>query len=321
MVAGKAFVSSWGQWQFNTKIPYLPWAIYKSAHPDLPKTLTILDAACDPVNLADLLEEVAELDHKDLIILVNDKSWAETHRGLGFRYFPTWLWIAVDTMAPVLRDYPWSSQRKHKISCLNRMPRYHRLLLFYLIKQQSWAHQVLLSCTGLQGLERLQGDAITSAGLQALHPDLESWYMDHADEFPCSYQQDYQWENCHDATIDAYANCYLNIVTETSVDLFCPTEKTTKPLLAGTIPLFLASSDHVNELTNLGFDLDYEMISQPKDTDHRVRAQEIVQHVSEIIDSIQEIHWHNKHRIAHNQQWFYSADLRRNITNDVKEFS
>jgi len=315
-----SIVFDWGWWKFNPKIPYLPWTIYESTNPELPKTLTILDAACDPIRPQDIVQQIIELNNKNLIILVNDKSWAQDHHDLGFRYFPTWLVTAQHLVAPSLIDYTWPTQRKYKISCLNRMPRYHRLLLFYLIKQQSWADQSLLSSTGLHGLDGLQGDTITSAGLKLLYPELESWYTAHADEFPCSYQKDYRWENCHDVTTDAYANCYLNIVTETSIDIFCPTEKTTKPLMAGTMPLFLASIDHVDQLTSLGFDLDYQMISQPKDTDYCVRAQDIVRHIGQIIDNIQEIYHNNLDRIKHNQQWFYSSDLRRNLTNDVREF-
>lgn len=277
----------------------------------------VLDASCDPCNLEHVLE-VAKLLPSHIVILINDRKFAEQHSNL--RFFPTWIAsCCIQYAAP--QSIVFTQPRQYRVSCLNRMPRLHRFYTYYLLNQCDWVNEAFISFGGFSPVENLYGDSFHLTDIET-ELGISSWFKNRLHQFPITTEKGYTWTNCHDPSSPAYSNSILNIATETSKDIFCPTEKTTKALAAGNLLVPIASQNFVAHLTSLGFDLHYEGLdinTIDNIADWKERTKKSVELIDNNYADLPDIWNINRPRLIHNQQWLKSQELKNKLFEDVKD--
>lgn len=306
-------------WWASKRCRYLPW-VYLNRYFDQIKLVgtepIVLDASCDPCNLEHVLQ-VAKTLPSHIVILVNDRKFAAQCSNL--RFFPTW--IAHYAEYGTHQSIAFTQPRQYHVSCLNRMPRLHRFYTYYLLNQCDWINEAFISFGGFNPVENLYGDSFNLFDIET-ELGIASWFENRLDQFPITAEKGYAWTNCHNPLSPAYSNSLLNIDTETSIDIFCPTEKTTKALAAGNLLVPIASQNFVAHLTNLGFDLNYEGLdidTIDNTADWKERTKKSVELVDKHYADLPDIWNINQHRLIHNQQWFKSQELKNKLFEDVKD--
>lgn len=280
-----------------------------------------IDAATDPFPEKELAIIVSQNNlHTIAPVLTADINVAQRHRDLNFLYYPIWLVSAIQSYQNQCNAI--KQTRTQYLSCLNRQPRLHRFLTYYLLSQQPWFDQVHSSFAGLDCNLGACGDVVSLDQLIVLGEVVKNYFDQHQKQFPVTSDTGYAWNNCHDSTVPAYQDCWANLATETSVHVFCITEKTTKPLVAGTLFFPVASQQFVDKLSSMGFDMNYTGIDYSFDQEPtwQLRVQKCVNEISRIYYDLEEI-WHaNAHRIKHNSDLFASADLLNYCFQDVTQY-
>jgi hypothetical protein len=280
-----------------------------------------IDATTDPFPEHELVTTVRknQLD-KIAPILVPDLSLAQRYRDLNFVFYPLWILSAIEKTHQQPTDLSFG--RTYKLSCLNRQPRLHRFLTYYLLAQMPWFDQIYVSFAGIDCDLGANSEVTSMNQLYELGLEIKNFYDNNRSHFPFSSQQDYHWENCHDTNTPAYVDCWANIVTETSVHAFCVTEKTTKCFTSGALLFPVASKGFVTELASMGFDMDYQGIdfSFDAEPDWRLRVQRCVHEVNRVYDNLENIWQNNLDRIKYNKELFLSNNLLEYCLQDTKNY-
>jgi len=280
-----------------------------------------IDATSDPFPEKELVNIVTKNQlHTIAPILVPDLSQAQRHRDLNFVFYPLWLLSAIEKSRS--QPCPIKTQRTYALSCLNRQPRLHRFLTYYLLSQQSWFDQMHISFAGLDCDLGAPSEVTSMDQLYVLGLEVKNYFDHHRAQFPRTSEPGYAWDNCHDAMTSAYQDCWANLATETSVHAFCVTEKTTKPLQAGSLFFPVASAGFVDQLADMGFDMDYTGIdySFDKETGWQQRTKQCIIEISRVYNCLENI-WHaNLDRIKYNSELFVSDSLLEYCLQDVKEY-
>jgi len=287
----------------------------------------ILDAGTDPWAPTQLQHIIQSQGLDSTIILTPDRQFATQFRHQGFRWFPTWIIKAANThhfRRWTLPEDFWQ-QRQHHVSCLNRLPRLHRFYTYYLINQYSWASDVYLSFGGFQPTGPRQDYFWINEIKQKLGTEFVDFFQQHHKFWPIKWDTEYQWSDVigqHDHLTPAYKMCYTNIVTETSNEIFCPTEKTTKPLQSGNLFVAVASAGHMAAVSDMGFQVDFTGIDYriyDNEPNWKRRAELGLELVNTVYHDIPDIWRENLSRLQHNCNLFRSAELTNRILNDVQD--
>ena len=282
---------------------------------------SFIDATSDPFPEKELVVTVTENQLYTIApILVSDIRVAQQHRDLNFLFYPIWLVSAIQSYQGQCNAI--KKTRTQHLSCLNRQPRLHRFLTYYLLAQQPWFDQVYISFAGLDCDLGGCGDVASLDQLFVLGADIKNYFDKTQKQFPIFSDTGYTWNNCHDSTTPAYQDCWANLATETSVHAFCVTEKITKPLRAGSLFFPVASKQCVDQLAYMGFDMNYTGIDYlfDQEPDWQLRVRKCVNEISRIYYDLEEI-WHaNADRITYNSELFGSTSLLNYCFQDVKEY-
>jgi hypothetical protein len=154
--------------------------------------------------------------------------------------------------------------------------------------------------------------------------DFEQWLTNEFPNLPRQIEEHDNTDNKYDnwVTSVAFSGSYANIVTDTYVDDFVPTEKVVKPLLAGCLFMPISSQGYMKKLERMGFDLKFQGI------DYNIydnlptwqqRADAVVNLANEIYPDIKDI-WHaNIDRLKHNRSLFFSSALAEHVIHDVQD--
>jgi len=287
------------------------------------KRSIVVDAASDPCDIDDLKSLIHSLApcHEISAVLVNSKKIATENQNLNFRFFPIWGFRYVHWLDNFSNnDVSWQ-ERDHLASCLNRMPHPHRILTYYLLNQLSWADKIYMSFYGLsypQGTKIFNADIVSQLGT-----DVENFYKLEKSKFPLSQQQNFDWGTCHDMRTPAYSKSYSNILTETSIDNFCPTEKTFKALSAGNLIFPIANVSFFEDMKLLGFDLDYvglqNIVESSMQENWVTRVKTIISSLDNLHKNIPEI-WHaNKELLMYNRNRLTSKKFKQDILENVRD--
>ena len=287
----------------------------------------ILDAASDPVEHQELIDTIQTANLADIAVtLVNDIDQRHRLTNLNLRYFPKWILVTMAKFHRTDLQLPptlWQ-HRTHALSCMNRLVRKHRFYTWFLIQQRSWFKDVYRSFGSFGSCPRNSvGEYVQLDDMNNVLPaDCFQWFVENMHQFPITSDPNFDWfNNQHDHLCPAFVDSYANIVTETSVEVFCPTEKTTKCLQTGTLMFPVASADYLSKLAAMGFAVDFEGIDYTWDNlpNWQVRAQLCVQQVDTVFDNLQQIWQQNIPRLQHNQNLFRSLDLFYHCVHDVKD--
>ena len=256
---------------------------------------------------------------------------------LNFRYFPYFIAEGISQVrtASELENPPISfASRPNILSCANRVIRPHRLYTFYRLSQYSKLRQAAVSFTRLAN--RIQGHDVminlmdfeemcAVAEQHHFHSDeFRAWLAEVFPRLPISIEDFDVSDNKSDNWVNsrAFSGSYANIVTETELVSFVPTEKVVKSMLAGCLIYMVGSDLFMTKLQRMGFDLNFQGIDYEK-YDHyqhwQLRINTVLEMVNDAYDDLPEIWLLNRARLEHNRNLFFSQQLVDHVISDVTD--
>jgi hypothetical protein len=291
------------------------------------KKSIVIDAASDPWDLGCIKSLAERCKSSGVIsaILVNDKKFAEQNQDLNFRFFPVWAYRYAEKAQEYSAYNFFSQARTTRVSCLNRNPHLHRVYIYYLLQQLPWHNDIFLSFYGLKTSAVITRN-FSEISLQHikdnLGPTVADFFSNEIKKFPITSQSGYAWDNCHRSDSPAYTDCYSNLCTESSVNRFCPTEKTFKCITAGTLIFPISSCGFVASLKNIGLDIDYtglNLSAIDSIPNWKLRTEATISLLDQLYDNIADI-WHNNlEQLQFNQQVLQSKQLDNILLKNVQD--
>lgn len=271
--------------------------------------------------------------------MVSCHELVEKYRHLNFRYFPYFIAEGI-AQIKVNNDYenpPISFDKRNNIlSCVNRFARFHRIYTVYKLSQRTALAGTRVSFTCLDTHLpdenghlypiNLSLDTMLDVARQRNYysEHFESWLRNNYPTFPWLIEEQDNTDNKYDNWVksEAFSNSYANIVTETYVESFLPTEKVVKPLLAGCLIMPAAGQFYMKKLERMGFDLQFSSIDYtlydnlPSWQD---RVDQVVDLADKIYPDIESIWQANILRLKHNRELFFSKALEEHVIQDVHD--
>jgi hypothetical protein len=269
------------------------------------------------------------------VFLVNEP---ETHFDY-FKFFPQFILRAMSQRrGPCGKENPevqWTN-RTHKLNFLNRTARPHRIYAYYLAAQNSWLSHELTSFGNIDNIyqneqfimtAQTHDDLINKAIQYGFYSsDLDDFYAKNIKNFPISPENNEHWFNgnlIYDTGAFSYKESYLSYATESNIEQFFPTEKTTKPLVMGNLLLTLSSQHYMQTLHDLGFDLKYKNLDfscYDSEPSWHTRCQKATDLVTEVYPHIDDI-WHdNLDKLRFNSELFLSDNFADKLLSSVTDF-
>ena len=196
-------------------------------------------------------------------------------------FYPWWYYVLLESaVAPTDIENP----RKYKLSCLNRIPRPHRILNYLLLKKKNYfddclvtAHQPIYPEPVLNKDDRMDLDSAISDEWNQLKPTLSS-----ANKISGYFN----------VNNDAYNNSYINLVTESSIspNLFV-TEKAWKSVASGQLFLIIGNPGIISHLRDQGVDV-FDDVIDHKYYDTELVIEQRIHKIHTLIDSLmnQDLH-------------------------------
>lgn len=273
------------------------------------------------------------------VFMVSCHEMVEQYRHLNFRYFPYFIAEGIaqtKTQNELENPIVNFEHRTNILSCVNRFARFHRLYTFYRICQQPNLKDIKFSFTRLETLFPDENGILQPTDLTLdqmldvarLHnyytEDFELWLREIFPRLPIQIEEQDNRDNKYDNWVKsvAFSETYANIVTETYVEDFLPTEKVVKPLLAGCLIMPISSRHYVKKLERMGFDLQFEGIDYTLYDNlptWQERADRVVLLANELYPNLKDI-WHlNSSRLKHNRELFFSEALEDHILQDLED--
>lgn len=289
------------------------------------KKSIVIDAASDPWNPEEVKKFVKDCNFSKAIsaVLVNEKSFAEQNQDLNFRFFPVWAYRYAWRSRQHSVDNVFSNKRKYKVSCLNRIPKLHRLYTYYCLNQFEWCDEVYLSFHGTVFEDSVSKTELSQEKIkQELGSTVAEFFSAQADRFPVKSQQDYDWGNCHEFNTPAYTDCYSNLCTESSVNYYCPTEKTFKCIVAGNLIFPVSCGNFVKELLDLGLDINYQGLNlDNSDTtvNWKGRITAVLHQLNQAYDNLEDIWIQNKESLINNQEILINGQLENHLLKNIQD--
>lgn len=273
------------------------------------------------------------------VFMTSDHEIVESYRHLNFRYFPYFIaeGIAQIKTQNDLENPPITFEpRKNTLSFVNRFARFHRVYAFYKLSQQPNLANARVSFT------RLETTFPDSNGI--LHPvnltleqfldrsvqhgyyseDFKSWLSTEFLNWPRQIEEYDNVDNKYDNWVKcvAFSGSYANIVTDTYVDDFLPTEKVVKPLLAGCLFMPISSIRYMKKLERMGFDLKFDGIDYnlyDNLTSWIARADKVIEMANDLYPHFVDIWKSNIDRLKYNRNLFFTKSLEDHVIDDVRD--
>jgi len=296
--------------KFNKNIPfftvvdffqyneYVADIIYKNS-------LTIIDGSQDPHDIIQLHDKLilSGLIDKTILLTSNYDDYSSYK---NIFYFPYQLYRS----KVKLIQHNIEKNRKYKISCLNRNPHTHKIYTFFKLQQLENFNDMLVSFNNIiphTGKVLTFDDYILSVIPAQIREEIRKINLHKSipgDDL-------YNWQELLNNNHPAYNDSYLNIITETTYDLRCMSEKTFKPLVSGQLFLFSSAPKSLNFLSDLGFEIYDNCIDTSYDRLDNMyeRIDKMIDTVSLIYDDIEDIYFENKDKLFYNQNRMQSNEL------------
>ena len=271
--------------------------------------------------------------------MVSCHELVEKYQHLNFRYFP---YFIAEGIAQIKCNNSLENpeinfkSRSNILSCANRFARFHRIYAFYKWCQQPNLVNAKISFTTLDtylpdetGYLRPINLTIEQMLDVAQHhgyytQDFEIWLRAEFPNLPRRIEEQDNADNKYDNWVKsvAFSESYANIVTETYVESFLPTEKVVKPLLAGCLIMPTAGQFYMKKLERMGFDLqfnsiDYNLYDNLPTWQERV--DQVVDLSNKIYPDIEDIWQANIPRLQFNRELFFSKELEEHVIQDVHD--
>lgn len=271
----------------------------------------VFDASFDPLCNHDEIAEILNNFSKESGIrsfLFVSEFELKTHSHLVEINYPCWL-VSCQLGQPQIEYTP---VKQYKFSCLNKAPRFHRLLTYTLLKRENLLDDFIFSFPSknpyndaqikhdhyLKDVEKLP-EEYQYLGDEALWSTFN--------DFPIAWNNEVLGKNDHSIQHDAYINTYCNLVTETAVDIPFSSEKIWKPISIGQLFLVVGPPGINQWLNSLGFytfDDDYD--SEPEFIKRLLRIVKVIKNRK---DNMPDWYNENADKIKHNYELYHSGLL------------
>ena len=325
-----------GLFEFSQQFFYVRWGdLHDTMHATPVDLKTVLNSSAngrhciintcgDPTDIREVVDHVKKnsLSHQ-VTVLVNDQKFQTRYPNLDIRFFPAFVLQQIAGRTPLIDT---KTPRAWRLSSHNRRARPHRVWLYYLLRQRPWSESIFLTFGGWD-----QDADLSSNGKQfnlELYRNLFDeavfeFYHREAVMLPRSPDPTYNWEASKHYQVQqaGFVDSYFNIVSETSKEVFCPTEKTYKPLQAGCLIMAAASANHLAQVAKLGFDFNYQGFDHNYETDPdwKQRITKMVEMIDQIYNEIPWLWQTNLPRIRYNQELFHSTEFLNRCCADVND--
>jgi hypothetical protein len=220
-------------------------------------------------------------------------------------YYP---WFYYDTMTNIqLGNVDSSCNRKYSLSCLNGLPKIHRIQNYILLKKKSYFADC---CTSFYSIGNREW--YSRSDDQSLDSTVEHEWNLLSLTLPVFDAR--VWRN---ADHPAFTDSYVNLVTESGIQekLFI-SEKTWKPIAHAQLFLILGNPGTVEHLRNSGVDT-FDDIIDHKYYDHEPDWKVRIDKIHLVLDSLlsqdlEQLYHQTQTRRELNRQRFHSGDFDKN---------
>lgn len=269
----------------------------------------IIDCSSDPFNGGErTVVKNLQAYVKDFTVLSGDAGYLSNPQE-HICYFP-YFFLCIFSLPLHQDQVVINPSRKYVLSCLNGRNRLHRIENWLKIKDKPWFDRCMFSLHQGFDLEIERNESCSDFA----DPGMLDRFLDFLPRLP--YRTD---KNDLTARHPAYWNCYVNLVTETSVksNELWMSEKTFKPLLSGQMALWLSNPGIVVLLRNIGFDVFDDYIDHGYDSaeNWHVRIDLIHAQIDRIMNYDLEKHFvDTESRRLYNKHLLFSAELYDRLT-------
>lgn len=319
-------------WRFNPifspKVPYFTFPDFNQYTKDiLPKikqsSITIIDASLDPHDPIAIKNLCCNYDIDDKVVILTS-NFGDYRNYRNIEFFPFQFFRSSFYYKKVINE-----KRNFFVSCINRNPAGHKLYTFYKLNQHPRFKEMLTSFNGMgvHGFNRNRNIQLLNLNHYLFDniPDDIKIKIEQINIKKQAFPGDdiFSYEVLNSNLHPAYTDAYLNLVTETSADVPCISEKTFKPIVSGQLFLISGAVQLVECLRSLDFDCFDDIFSNHDYTNHKVMIQRIdrlFDIFSNLYDQIPDIYHDCKKRIRENQNHMWSSTLYNKIVSPLKEY-
>lgn len=218
-------------------------------------------------------------------------------------HYPYWYHWTIKFFTRTYKTNIEKNIKKYKLSCLNHLPRPHRIYNYFLLKNKSYFNDCISS---------MYSDDNTNVARRhddcALPEEISNWWSTHYLNFKTHKGNGFDNNLVH----DAYTNAYINLVTETTISpgIFI-TEKTWKPIASGQLFLILGNPGSIEYLRNQGVDV-FDDIIDHNYYDHEQNFELRLEKLHKLLDDLmlsdlEALNIKTKLRRLRNAENFYSG--------------
>lgn len=248
------------------------WVPSPSKIEDLKKyDLIVLNLAADPYGVDGFDTAYHELESTGINFLFLTHDPAEHKKFNKMLFYPHWYHWA---RKKFIVSHNYSNDRKYKWSCLNGVPRPHRIYNYFYSKQQSYYDDAYFSFHHTSSNSRIYGVEL---------PDYVTHWWDSIKHtvVQLNVLSKKFLVTAHKCDFTPFTDAYIHLVTETTVmpKIFV-TEKTWKPVASGQLFLIFGSPGTVGHLRDCGVDVfddiidhGYDLIPDWQDRLHAIHDQ------------------------------------------------
>ncbi len=214
---------------------------------NLPKDKFILvNCSSENWGLGAFIEDLyIRLDQLDLNFLILSHLPTDHLRKPRLLYYPYWYHYSIGFFNKTYQSNISSDYKKYKISCLNHVPRVHRIYNYFLLKNKNYFNDCITSMYSDNGTLIKRDDDCS------IPQEVLTWWDQYSSSLLSSLDHGFDNNLIH----EAFSDSYINFVTETTISqrLFI-TEKTWKPIASGQLFIILGAPNIIDHLREQGVD-------------------------------------------------------------------
>lgn len=313
----------WYKKSFNKHMPFFTYVDFKYHRDYVLDTiykneLTIIDCSQDPNPVLDVKNDVLHLGLDDRIILLTS-NYDDYSNYKNIFYFPYQLFRSRQLYVKLnIND-----KRKFKVSCLNRNPNTHKIYTFFKLQKLSVIDEMLVSFNNIIPFNDRPLLTMDHWMIQVMPANIKEELSKIK-----LYRQDipnddlWDWNNLINNNFHpAFKNSYLNIITETSYELVCLSEKTFKPLISGQLFTFSSAPYSLEAIKKLGFETFDDILNPNYDSILNMydRIDNMIDLINNVYQNIEQMYFENKEKIKFNQEHFQSIELEKKLITPLVE--
>lgn len=262
-------------------------------------------------NVQNMCYDLLEEHGVNFLHLVGDPRWHQTRPNMYF--YPYHLYEGPDELT--WPEYEADSfEKKYLVSCLNGVPRPHRVHNYMLLRKKLYYDQCLVN---FHSFVASWGDD-TRGDDEPVPTDVWNEWLIIKETLP-SFKPNV-WR---DVRHPAYTDSYINVVAETTVvDQIYITEKTWKPIACGQLFLLVSNPNSIEHLRDMGVDT-FDDIIDHKYYDNELDFKTRLARMHKVLDDLvtQDLHkiyqQTRDRRLKNHQNYFNCAFDNQNWHNQV----